>query len=285
MKKILRKLYSLLFPLFVFKNKLLKRCGGIRILIYHDINIVDIPAFERQIQWLRSRYSFLTPDEFKEIIKNKPIIDRTKILITFDDGFHSSYLIAREVLKKFDVKAIFFIISDFAKINNNKLAHKFIADHIIPGKSIKEISDHSFNLNYDQLKLLISDGHTIGSHTKTHARLSNIKELEILNEEIIYSSNALEKDLDIHISDFAYTFGDIGSFSKLALTIARKRFEYIYTGLRGNNVEYCNPLCIQREAISPNDSNWTVGTFIEGGVDIFYKLKLNKYKKWMFSEK
>jgi len=285
MRSIYHAIYSLCFPFLYWKNRLFRKRGGLRVLIYHDINLLDIPAFERQIKWLSSHYTFVSPTEFKEIIEKKLILNCNKILITFDDGFYSGYLAAKNVLKKYDLKAIFFIISDFAKIENSSLARKFISENIIPGKPINQISKDSHNLTLDDINQLISDGHTIGSHTKSHARLSSIKESKLLEEEIISSADEMEKILGTQINDFAYTFGDINSFSLSALNLSKRRFQYIYTGLRGCNTNFFEPLCICREAVSPSDPNWLLGVFIEGGIDFLYKPMLKKYNHWILSSK
>ena len=47
-----------------------------------------------------------------------------------------------------------------------------------------------------------------------HTRLSNCSSKSDLEEEIIISAKEIELKLDIEVKHFAYTFGDITSFSK-----------------------------------------------------------------------
>ena len=282
---IYRKIYSILFPVLYWKNKLLGKQSGLRVLIYHDLNSQEIPAFERQIEWLKTHYTIISPDEFKEIINKKARINCNKVLITFDDGFYSGYFAAKNILNKHNIKAIFFIISDFIGMGDRIQAKEFISTNIIPGKPINEIPCDSYNLCYDDARLLLSEGHTIGAHTKTHARLSYLRDSNLLEEEIISSADEMEKILGTQINDFAYTFGDINSFSLSALNLSKRRFQYIYTGLRGCNTNFFEPLCICREAVSPSDPNWLLGVFIEGGIDFLYKPMLKKYNHWILSSK
>ena len=90
-------------------------------------------------------------------------------------------------------------------------------------------------MNWDDLSALLEQGHTIGAHTKSHARLSTISDTEELKSEIVYSADLIEKKLGIEIEHFAYTFGDINSINQQAIDIARIRFRYIYSGIRGLN--------------------------------------------------
>ena len=98
---------------------------------------------------------------------------------------------------------------------------------------------------------------------------------------MISSADHLEKRLGVSIDHFAYTYGNLASFSIEALSVAKKRFRYIYSGLRGNNVAGTTPpFAIRRDAISPSDPNSKVGALLEGGADFLYKKSLHELEDW-----
>ena len=66
-------------------------------------------------------------------------------------------------------------------------------------------------MNYSNLTDLLNDGHSIGSHTLSHQRLSGINSSEFLTKEIRDSKLELERKLNTTIDHFAYPFGDIES--------------------------------------------------------------------------
>jgi peptidoglycan/xylan/chitin deacetylase (PgdA/CDA1 family) len=142
-----------------------------------------------------------------------------------------------------------------------------------------EVPSHWINMSWEDLAFLVDSGHTIGAHTAHHARLSEIpaKELAV---EIVQSADLLEKKLGICVEHFAYTFGDLASFSPVALALARVRFPFIYTGLRGNNDVGVAPWAIRRDAIDPTNSNALVGAYLEGGADFLYAKSLRTYESW-----
>ena len=107
------------------------------------------------------------------------------------------------------------------------------------------------------------------------------KEDSDLENEIILGANKLESLLNIKLNHFAFTFGDINSFSKQALDIAKSRFEYIYTGMRGSNSKNLNPLAIRRDTIAINDTNNLIGSFLIGAADFVYNKNLKLYESWI----
>jgi peptidoglycan/xylan/chitin deacetylase (PgdA/CDA1 family) len=211
-------------------------------------------------------------------------------LITFDDGFLSNRIVAEKVLNPLGIKAIFFCISDFIDIHDNEEAKTFIKDRICLGWSVEKLPIHWKNMNWDDLSALVEQGHTIGAHTKSHARLSTILNTEELKSEIVYSADLIEKKLGISIDHFAYTFGDIDSISKEAIDIAKTRFKYIYSGLRGRNKG--RNYGIFRDAAADQDNNMNyylysnslLGSFLEGALDIYYASKRKKLESWYLNK-
>ena len=101
-----------------------------------------------------------------------------------------------------------------------------------------------------------------------------------LKKEIILSANVIEQRLGLKIEHFAYTFGNLTSFSPEALVVARSRFKYIYTGLRGFNASGVMPWAIRRDAIDSNDSFSLLGALLEGAADFVYSSDLTTYESW-----
>src|SRR6185436_13924958 len=93
------------------------------------------------------------------------------------------------------------------------------------------IPKHRTFMSWEDLQSLLAAGHTIGSHTLSHQRLSMISNDE-RKKEIIDSGDVLEKRLGTKIRWFAYPFGDIGSIDAESYRIIRTRYDFCCTGLR-----------------------------------------------------
>ena len=286
LKFFFKILLSISFPLLVFRNNVLMAIYGqkksiLRVLIYHNIMQKDYSNFLRQLHWLKKRWNIVTPEEFEAMLENKTLISGRNVLITFDDGFKSNKFIADKYLNPLGIKSIFFVVSDFVNQSSASEAKKFVSNFILEGSSIESMDDTMVNMTWEDLSLLSKEGHTIGAHTKTHKRLSEVLTKKQMITEVLESANSIEKKLSINVTNFAYTFGDISSFSLDALKCAATKFSYVHTGLRGNNVNEASLLSIRRDAVSPADPPLLLGYCLEGGFDFIYKKKLEVYRDWV----
>lgn len=251
----------------------------LRVLIYHDISPNDEKVFSAQLDWLRRTWSFISPSDFEAILLGHKAIDKDSLLLTFDDGFSSNRNIAESVLNPRGIKAIFFVVSEFVSLVDRDHAKEFIAQYICPEWGVSDVPAHYENMSWNDLEYLLENGHLIGAHTGRHIRLSQCAESE-LHDEIINCADLIEDKLGIQIEHFAYTFGGLDSISKVALSIARSRFKYIYTGLRGNNDNMTKLWSIRRDAVTPRDSHALLGAVLEGGADVLYRSDISEYESW-----
>ncbi len=250
----------------------------LRVLILHDIPESEELAFELQIQWLLKHWKIITPSDFESLITgNKEVVGKN-LLITFDDGLLSNRIVAEKILNRHGIKAVFFIVSDFADINTRIHAQQFIADYIIPEAKQDNISKNLCNMQLNDLKALLKQGHTIGCHSRRHAYLSNCKNTDELIFEIVTSADNLSDKLGIKIEHFAFPFGGIDSWNQDAFTVASKHYKYIYSGIRGDNARSLSPMAIRRDGASNLSSqfqytlydNNLLGALLNGFADFRY---------------
>ena len=256
-------------------------------MILHDIPVNQKFVLKKQLQKLQKKWNIVTPEKFEKMISGNDPIHGNNLLITFDDGLISNRIVAEEVLNPLGIKAIFFVITDFIDIKNVDDAHQFIADNIMPNAKKEEIPMHWYNMQWKDLSVLIEQGHTIGSHTKKHVRLSSCNENELI-EELVISANYIESKLGKKVEHFAFTFGNIESFSNVAMEVAKSRFSFIYSGLRGNNTSNVSPLAIRRDVATYISSNneyilcddKLITAFLDGIADLHYLNSRRKLDSW-----
>jgi len=251
----------------------------LRVLLYHDVAPYDEDKFEKQIDWLSKYWKFISPGEFDDVMCGKQPLLHDSLLLTFDDGFFSNRIVVEKILNPRDIKALFFIVSDFFDITHIDAAHEFISNNIYPGNNIKTFPTHLKNMEKNDLEYLIDHEHVIGAHTATHARLSELHDAD-LQKEIVESVDKLEDNLGISVEHFAFTFGDLSSFSSSALLVARDRFKYVFTGLRGINNHNTPHWAIRRDSMQPNNTLMLSGALLEGAADLFYRKSLSQYQNW-----
>ena len=253
---------------------------SLRVLIYHDIAPEEETQFAAQIRWLSRSWRFVSAEQFAALVSGDEPVRGRNLLLTFDDGFASNRRLAEQVLKALGIRALFFVVSDFVSVADRVEARQFIARNIYPGSNADDLPTHWYNMGWGDLEALLHQGHCIGCHTRTHARLSRIDAEVDLEREIVDSANTLAHRLGTPIDHFAYTFGDIGSFSPEALAVARRRFRFIYSGLRGNNAPVGTPLTVCRDAVSAGDSLALLGAYVEGVADFRYARARARLATW-----
>jgi peptidoglycan/xylan/chitin deacetylase (PgdA/CDA1 family) len=266
-------------------NNLLRHVGAkadarLRVLIYHDIGPQEQERFASQLRWLAQSRTFVSPQQFAAMMRGDEPIKGNNLLLTFDDGFASNRRVAEEVLNPMGIQSLFFVISAFVDIAEGDDYRAFVARHIWPGLTPGAVPIHWRNMTWDDLAWLLETGHTIGAHTRTHARLSELRHVDELKVEIIESADVLERNLGVKIEHFASPFGNLNSFSPAALAIARRRFSFIYSGLRGDNACGAPPWALRRDAIAPDNSLGLVGALLEGGADIIYSRDIATFESW-----
>ena len=172
----------------------------IPILLYHDfVKVVPLEgpddfnyintkeSFEENIKiLLESGYTFMSFKELDNAYNKKIELPKKPILITFDDGYYSNYKDIYTILKKYNIKASIFIVTDNI------------------GKKV----DGKKYLSWEQCKVMQDSGLVeIFSHSKRHVFYDRLP-VRTLNDDVKKSYEVIEKHLgkkDLKV--FAYPYG------------------------------------------------------------------------------
>lgn len=131
------------------------------ILMYHSISDADstnnllVPPdmFEEQIKWLKDNdFTAILLDDLIEAMETGNVPKRP-VAITFDDGYVDNYTDAYKTLKKYNMKAAFFIITD-------------------------NVDKDSGYMNLVMLKEMKDFGMAIENHTSNHLELNKLSKSE-----------------------------------------------------------------------------------------------------------
>jgi peptidoglycan/xylan/chitin deacetylase (PgdA/CDA1 family) len=164
------------------------------ILCYHQIRdwspsdsktakdyIVPVEKFREQMKALAENgYHTILPDQLYDYLVNGSTLPSKPFLLTYDDTRAEQFTIAREEMKKYGFKGVYFIMT----VSLGR-----------PGYMTRE-----------QVKQLSDDGNVIGSHTWNH---SNVKKYAAKDWplQVDKPSQQLENITGKPIEYFAYPFG------------------------------------------------------------------------------
>ena len=166
------------------------------ILIYHYVEYVRdsgdtirksldiIPfIFENQVKTLKDAgYSFITPSDIADILDGKMILPEKPVILSFDDGHPDFYTDVLPILKKYNARAVAYIIPGF--LNKLDFMYTWQIENIATMSSMVEI----------------------GAHTVHHSYLKGLPK-EVAKYEIDESKKMLEDLIHAPVVSFAYPYG------------------------------------------------------------------------------
>jgi peptidoglycan/xylan/chitin deacetylase (PgdA/CDA1 family) len=174
---------------------------GQPVLTYHHVGprprgvrlkglYVGTRLFKRQMAELRSA-GFSTPG-YSSVTGNGANAQRN-VYLTFDDGFVDVLKNAFPVLRDYHFAGIQFLVSGLLGKTNEWQQRQ--------GDVVEPLMDEA------QVRDWLAGGQSIGSHTMSHPRLTQLP-LADAREEIEASKKALEDKFGVAIEHFCYPYGD-----------------------------------------------------------------------------
>lgn len=197
---------------------------------------VSADMLEKHLDWLGRHFDIVSvedlPARMNQRVRSKPVA-----AVTFDDGYLDVFLHAFPLLKRKGIPAAFFVVTDlietgqapvhdrlYAALSNARENDAFAATRRIlssrahrdvlrilasldAGGEISRRADEALRpLTWDALAEMRDAGMTIGSHSRTHALLTNETAASV-QQELRVSRIALQQRLGIEAGCFAYPGG------------------------------------------------------------------------------
>jgi peptidoglycan/xylan/chitin deacetylase (PgdA/CDA1 family) len=266
MKRTLRNLCIFLASVSgaLFVYRMIQRHKGplVRVVVFHDVT--DSAWFRTLLVHMKNHYHVISPTDFLT-----RTFDRTKIniLVTFDDGYTSWNTVCLPILRELEVKALFFVNSGLLDLHADDTSRRAYLQ-----KNLLLKGEHE-TMSWDDLSVLSESGHTIGGHSRTHARLSELSKGEV-KDEVSDDKGRIEEMVHTKLIHFAYPFGNTGDFTRETI-LAVEDAGYTHTFSTESSFAHTEQttnaiprLCIEDGLRKKELSRW-----IEGGYDMYTKLK------------
>ncbi len=176
------------------------------VLCYHGVSerwpaSISIPPerlLDQISRLLRAGYAATT---FTAAVLDPP--SARTLAVTFDDAYRSVLELARPVLDELGVVASIFVPTDFAG-QATPMAWPGI-DEWLSGPHAGEL----LPLGWDELGQLADAGWEVGSHTRSHPRLTTLSDDDALAAELADSRAAVSRALGRACRSIAYPYGDM----------------------------------------------------------------------------
>ncbi len=202
------------------------------ILLYHYVEYVKDPGdsirkslninpyvFDAEVKTLKDAgFNFITPKDLPDILDGKMDLPQKAIILTFDDGYRDFYTDVFPILKKYNAKAVAYIVPNFLNKPNN--------------------------MDIWMLKEILKSGLIeIGAHTMNHSYLAGLPK-KTVEYEVIESKKYLERELGINVVSFAYPYG---AFDNQAIEVVKNAdFKTAVTTISGSLITDTNRFFLYR---------------------------------------
>lgn len=235
------------------------------VLMYHHINphkgdmvTITPEVFEGQMKYLREAgYKTLKMEELVSYIKGESTLNQKAVAVTFDDGWLDNYIYAFPILKKYNINAAIFIVSDWVnrasainppasplKLRGEQRGGTVVPIHKESKLLIEKKEDYRVALNWGHIKEMSDSGLVeFYSHTKSHMKCNALLETELL-EEIEKSKKIIEEKMG---RPCPYLCWPYGKYNDTALNIAKGAgYKAIFTTKHGVVEAGSDPFAIER---------------------------------------
>ena len=189
--------------------------NSLRLLYCHYVFDDQIMEFDSLLTQLQRIGEFIDTDTCIEILDGKKELTKNYFHISFDDGFRNIYTNAFPILKKHNIPAIFFVPSSIISASYDVVSNFCLNTTNYNG--VIEIA------SWGELKELKISGIDIGSHTRTHARFSEISGYPAkLRDEIIGSKHELEDRLGEECKYISWPYGTLNDADSKSLEMVKQ---------------------------------------------------------------
>lgn len=242
---VCRKIFNVYKSAYFLKN----HPRSIPVLMYHKVPdqalssrhriFVTKTDFEAHLKFFRRQgfttLTFRDLEEFRSGQREFSQFPQKPLVLTFDDGYLDNLTNAAPLLKKYQMKAVIYLLADHGILENS-----WDADGAEPLQAL---------MTLEQKKRLSDFDFEIGSHGLSH-RNFQLLNAEQMQGELVESKQSLEKDFG-RVLSFAYPYG---CASEAALELAEEAgYEFAVKTDSGGLVPEENPFGIFRINIFPED--------------------------------
>ena len=221
----------------------------IRCPFYHHIFDDERRGFNSQLDYLKNFGEFISLDDAQAMLVGDNTIDGRYFCLTFDDGLKSCVDGALPILSEKSIPAAFYVVTDL--VERSFPPDDPVARTVFGFKGVNTTLDF---LSWEDCRGMIAAGMTIGSHTATHTRLSELSAEQVC-VEMERSKTEIERHTGHPCQHFCAPYGnpdrDFDLFRDGGL--ARKMgYSTFATGARGPNLQGDSPFALRRDHMLAN---------------------------------
>lgn len=199
------------------------QADSVPVLIYHglikepDQTNTLVQDFRDQMFALKAAgYQTVSMEDYEQFMQGKKKLPAKSFLLTFDDGRKDSFYAADPILDALNYRATMFVISHHAFDEGNNSRYYLNTDELKTMVKTKRWDIEAHTYNGHDLMTIDAQGHK-GYFYSNYLWLADKNRLETkaeyeqrVSSDLKQVKQDLERNLAVHVSAFAFPFGDYG---------------------------------------------------------------------------
>lgn len=203
-------------------------------------------CFGRQMDWLCKHVDLVSLSEAQRRIRDGHN-QRPAVAVTFDDGYAENCEFALPLLIQRRIPCTYFVSLQHVT-RHQPFPHDVASATPLPPNTI------------DELRWMVEQGIQIGAHTRTHADLGSVHDIDHLYDELVASRQELEQIIGQAVPFFAFPYGQHQNLSPEAFQMARDAgYQGVCSAYGGYNLPGEDSFHLQRIHADPEMTrflNW-----------------------------
>lgn len=239
---------------------------SLRCLFCHYVFDDQKEPFEKLIIQLKEMGTFIDTDACLDILAGKKEIQHNYFHLSFDDGFRNNFTNALPILQRHQVPAIFFVPTALMSADREAV-EQYCLKTTRYRKPVEMMT-------WKDLGDILAAGYEIGSHTKSHARFSDISQNPVrLADEIAGSKDDIERNLGEECKYISWPFGTRADADAASLEHTKKAgYKACFGAFRGEIVPSAtNPFSIPRHHFEVQWPLSHITYFLNGNMESTYQ--------------
>lgn len=246
-------------------SRMARNWRGLRFLCYHSIissnrlepttpsTTITKLQFRNHLEWFRnSGFTVVSMNNALELLETGRAGEGKFLCLSFDDGSVDHYTVVWPILKEFGFPAHFFIVSQFiGRVISSDANGKNLIREYMTEKELKEI---------------IKQGGSIGSHSATHLDLTKLN-ANIVFRELQESKHEIELVINQPVTTFAYPYA---AYNRIVIESVMKAGYHYAFRINFGTVKLLSPnnrYSLPRTVITGALNDWGNYLSMKGGYD------------------
>jgi len=252
----------------------------LRAVNYHGTPSVFKEQLARHFAYYLRHFKVLCEEDLPKFLKGELSGTQPYLLITFDDGLKTNYIVASKLLDEFGIKGIFFLpVSLIDQADKSQDEQKEFYLKNLGGVAEEVLSSEQYQpMSWEEVKDLVWRGHAVGSHTLTHCSLRNGLDKKTLEREVVCSRKILEERLQKKVVSFCWTFGGVSDYSKTAYELVHKHYDFAFTTFSKPLQPGGNPYTIDRSNVESGMSIARVKCATQGITELYFLSRRKRFE-------